>query len=77
MRSKIKELEAGKILLVLAGKDDKIIRASKNIPRLKTTEARNINVLELLSHKNLLLTKETISMFKKLFLKKESVETAE
>ncbi|MDP2930362.1 MAG: 50S ribosomal protein L4 [bacterium] len=77
LKSKIKELTVGKILLVLPEKNDKIIRASKNIPRLETIEARNINVLKLFSCKNLLLTKETISAFKKIFLKDETAETEE
>ena len=67
----IKKLIPGKIsaLFVLAKKDDKIFKAGRNISGLQITEARNLNALDLLSFKYVILTKETINEIKKTFWK--------
>jgi len=65
------------ILLVLAKKDENFLRATRNIPGLKLIEARNLNVLDLLSFKNLILTKESIKTIKDTFVKTTNKPTVE
>ncbi|MBZ9569343.1 50S ribosomal protein L4 [Patescibacteria group bacterium] len=69
LRSKIKDFKKGSILIALPQKDKNIIRAARNIPNLQTIEARNLNVLDLLSFKYLLTPKEAIKVIKGTFLK--------
>ncbi len=69
LRSKIKDFKKGSILIALPQKDKNIIRAARNIPNLQTIEARNLNVLDLLSFKYLLTPKEAIKVIKETFLK--------
>ena len=71
LRTKIVNFKKAKTLVVLSNFDKDLIRAAKNIVDLKTIEARNLNALEILSFKYLLMTKDTISALKKMFLKKE------
>jgi len=74
LRTKIVNFKKAKTLIVLSNFDKNLIRAAKNISDLKTIEARNLNALEILSFKYLLMTKDTISALKKMFLKKEGTE---
>lgn len=74
LRTKIVNFKKAKTLVVLSNFDKDLIRAAKNIVDLKTIEARNLNTLEILSFKYLLMTKDTILTLKKMFLKKEEVE---
>ena len=70
LRSKIAGFKKAKVLIILAKPDKNIVLASRNIPGVETIDARNINTLEILSFKYLLMTKETIkaiSEFKKTF----------
>jgi len=69
LKSKIEGLKEGSILLLLPEYDKDIILASRNIPYIHTAEARNINVLDLLSFKYLLVPKESIKVIKETFLK--------
>ena len=70
LRTKIVNFKKAKTLVVLSSFDKNLVRAAKNIVDLKTIEARNLNALEILSFKYLLMTKDTISALKKMFLKK-------
>ena len=74
LRTKIVNFKKAKTLVVLSNFDKDLIRAAKNIVDLKTIEARNLNTLEILSFKYLLMTKDTISALKKMFSKKEETE---
>lgn len=74
LRTKIVNFKKAKTLIVLSSFDKDLIRAAKNIVDLKTIEARNINALEILSFKYLLMTKDTILTLKKMFSKKEETE---
>ncbi|MCX6764436.1 MAG: 50S ribosomal protein L4 [Candidatus Nealsonbacteria bacterium] len=56
-------------LISLPKLDKKIVLSARNIPRLKTLEARNLNVLDLLSSKYLILPKESVKMIRETFLK--------
>ena len=54
-------------LIALPKKEDKIIRAGKNVPKVEVKEARNLNVLDLLSFKYLIIPKEAIKVIKETF----------
>jgi len=56
-------------LIALPNYDKKVFFAARNIKKTFIEDARNLNVLELLSHKYLLLTKESIKTIKDTFLK--------
>lgn len=56
-------------LIILPNYDKKIILAARNIPKITTIEARNLNVLDLLSSQYLLMPKGTINTIKETFLK--------
>lgn len=61
--------ESGLIALPTYQKD--IVKAANNIPKIKTIEARNLNSLELLSHKYLIIPKEAVEVIEKTFIKNE------
>ena len=69
LRSKIENFKKGSLLIALPKKDEIIFRAGRNIPEVGIIEARNLNVLDLLSVKYLLMPKETIKVIKETFLK--------
>lgn len=50
-------------------KNKDIVRASGNLPHLQTAEARNLNTLDLLSFKYLVMLKDSIKIIKETFLK--------
>jgi len=74
LRLKIADFKKSKVLIILAKPDKNIVLASRNIPGVETIDVRNINTLEILSFKYLLMTKETISELKKTFSKNENAE---
>ncbi len=56
-------------LIALPGYDKKIFLASRNIKKVSIDDARNLNVLDLLNSKYLLMPKETIKTIEKTFSK--------
>lgn len=58
------------ILLVLPKLEKDVILASRNLPGIRTVEARNLNSLDLLSFKRLIMPKETIRVIKETFASK-------
>lgn len=56
-------------LVVMAEKNENIIRATRNIPRFMTIFAQSLNVGDLLKHKYLLMPKQAIGILEKTFLK--------
>lgn len=50
----------GRSMLALADSEKEMILASRNLPKVKTISVRQINVLDMLDHKNLILSKESI-----------------
>ncbi|MCD5396518.1 MAG: 50S ribosomal protein L4 [Candidatus Pacebacteria bacterium] len=64
-----KLLDKGKILLALPQKDEIIERSARNLSDVETIEARNLNVLDLLNHKYLILLKDSVKAIKDTFLK--------
>ena len=64
----LKELGAEKkTLLVLPGKEDKIVRASKNIPFVKDAYVNTINVYDLLNADKIVATKEAVEAIQEVF----------
>jgi len=59
----------GSILIALPELDKNIILAARNIPKVETVEVRNLNALDLLSFKYLIMPKESIKVIKETFLK--------
>ena len=59
----------GSRLVVLPTKDDTIVRATRNIPKAGTMEARDLNTLDVLSYKYLVMPKEAIKVLEKTFLR--------
>lgn len=62
-----KKRETG--LLVIEENKSEIFRSVRNLPYADAIEARNLNLLELLNHKYLFLTKGSIDIIRKTFLK--------
>ena len=54
--------------LILPSYDKKIFLATRNIPKVSVEEARNLNVLDLLNHKYLLMLRESINVIGNTFL---------
>ena len=62
-------LKKGSGLVVLPKMDKSIILSIKNIPKTGTIQAKDLNVLDLLSYKYLVMSKEAIKIIKGTFLK--------
>ena len=56
-------------LIAMADYDKKVFLAARNIKKTDIDDARNLNVLDLLNHKYLLLTKDSIKTIEKTFVK--------
>lgn len=61
--------DASTTLIALPNYDRKIFLASRNIKKTSVEDARNLNVLELLNHRYLILTKESIKTIENTFVK--------
>jgi len=61
--------QKGSGLVVLPVKDDTIVRVTRNIPKANTMEARDLNTLDVLSYKYLVMPKEAIKVLEKTFLR--------
>lgn len=57
----------GSTLVALPKYDRKIIIAARNIPAMKTIQAKDLNALDLLSFKYLLILKEAVKVIKETF----------
>lgn len=66
---KIRRASKKNCLIVLPNYDKKLILSARNIYRVSTIEARNLNALDLLSFRYLLMPKDTIKTIKETFLK--------
>lgn len=56
-------------LITLPKLDKNIVLAARNLSQIETIEARNLNALDLLSFKYLVMPKEAIKVIKEIFLK--------
>lgn len=57
----------GTVLLVTGGPDQSVYKSGRNIPGVTTAVAHQINVLALLSHETLILTKEAVARIEEVF----------
>lgn len=58
----------GSVLLALPEMDKNLILSTRNIPNIETCQAKDLNCLDLLSFKYLILPKESIKVIKETFL---------
>ena len=63
-----KELQRG-ALLALPEKESSVLRAFKNLPKIELIGAKNLNILDLLSNKYLILLKNSIEAMEQTFIK--------
>lgn len=59
-----------KPLFVLPGVDQTLVRASRNIPSVKTVPATSLSVLDVLTADSLLVMKDSLPVIEKIYLKK-------
>jgi len=69
-KEKIKNFKKGSVLIALGSKDENLALAARNIPDLKVLQAKDLNCLDLLSFKYLILTKESVKVIEETFFKK-------
>jgi len=69
LRKNIANLKEGTILIALPTMDRNLILALRNLADVETTQAKDLNALDLLSFKYLLIPKESIKVIKETFLK--------
>jgi len=60
----------GSILVALPEHNKKMILAFRNIPKLDTIPAKDLNLLDVLNHKYLLMTKDSLKVLKQTFIDK-------
>ncbi len=65
--------EKATTLIALPDYDKKLFMAARNINKISIEDARNLNVLDLLNHKYLLVTKDSIKTIEKTFIKNSEV----
>lgn len=65
----IKNFKKGSVLIALPQVDKNIILASRNLPDVATIQAREINCLDLLSFRHLIMPKQAIKVIRETFLK--------
>jgi large subunit ribosomal protein L4 len=70
LREKIENFKKGSVLIAIPKKDQNLILATRNLEKVRILEARNLNCLDLLNYKFLLMPKESIEKIKETFLKK-------
>ena len=61
-------VDVKKALIVLAGPDDTVERAARNIPGVKTTLVGTLNVYEILKYQKLILTKESAQKIEEVYV---------
>ena len=64
----LKNLNAeGRVLLVTAGPDENVFKSGRNIPKVKTTVANQINVLDILNCDRLIMTADAVAAVEEVF----------
>jgi large subunit ribosomal protein L4 len=56
------------VLIISDKKDDKLVRAVRNIPKVKIIEVRNLNILDVISAQRLIFLQDSIKTMKDLFV---------
>lgn len=59
----------GSALIALPVNDNNLIKSIRNIKNIKVVQARELNALDLLNSKNLVLTKDSVKVLKETFVK--------
>ena len=67
MAEVLKNLAVGKALLVLPERDEAVVRASANIPGLKTAYVNTINVLDILGHEKFIITQDAVKLVEEVY----------
>ena len=49
------------VLIVIAGRDDSLVRAARNLPGVKVLRSEGLNVADVLRHKTLVLTQDAVA----------------
>lgn len=63
LKNKIKEFNGKNALILLPEYNKEIFLAARNLPKISVTEIRNLNCLDLLSYKYLIMPKECLKRF--------------
>ncbi|MBD5640845.1 MAG: 50S ribosomal protein L4 [Desulfovibrio sp.] len=66
-----KQLELDKALVVLPEKNETLIRASNNLPNVTTTTPDQLNVWQILKHRQLVLLEDAVSLIEARFAARE------
>jgi len=69
LKSKVENFKEGTTLIALPEMDKNLILATRNLLDVQTVQAKDLNCLDLLSFKYLLMPKETIKVIKETFKK--------
>jgi len=69
LRANIKDFKTGTILITIPENDKNIILSFRNMVRVEVKQARDLNALDLLSFKYLIMPKESVKVIKETFLK--------
>lgn len=60
-------LKVEKAMVVIAEQDDKVILSARNLPKVETAVAENINVYDVLNGDTLVLTKDAVAKIEEVF----------
>ena len=64
----LENIKAGKkALIVMAEKDDNVIKSAANIPGVRTALVSTMNVYEIINHTNFIVTKEAINKIEEVY----------
>ena len=64
----LQRLQTGrKVLLVVDGSQENVIKSARNIPGVKTTHAGQLNVYDILNTDNLVLTRDAVNQIEEVF----------
>ncbi len=70
LRLKVENFKSGTSLMALPEIDKNLILAARNLPDIKTIQAKELNSLDLLNCKYLIMPKDSIKIIKDTFLKR-------
>ena len=70
LKLKIKNFKEGSFLIAIPEIDKNLILSTRNIPNVETIQAKDLNALDLISFKYLVIPKEAIQVIEETFLKK-------
>ncbi len=71
LKSKTENFKKGNVLIALPELDKNIISVARNLPDVKTIQAKDLNCLDLLSLKYLIMPKDSVKVIKETFLRND------